>query len=117
MKELGEWLRRQREGKGISRTELQELTKISLNYIVAIEEGHFEALPQGGYKRAFLRTYARGLGLDPDSVMARYCEIAAEDRLEASPRESTDRRGKAGPRRLVRTLLAVYNGTMEWLGM
>ncbi|MGI6082277.1 MAG: helix-turn-helix domain-containing protein [Limnochordia bacterium] len=117
MKELGDWLRRERERRGISRTRLREVTKISLHYIDAIEEGELDALPAGGYKRAFLRTYARGLGIDPESVMARYREIATEDREEVSPRERVGRRPGVGPRRLMRTLVAVYNGTMEWLGM
>jgi cytoskeletal protein RodZ len=117
MKELGEWMRREREARGFTCSRLEKATKISQRYIEAMEEGRFELLPEEAYRRAFIRTYARGLGMDPDPIVARYCEIAERDNKEVQTQMAATVQPPAAPERLARTLLAVFNGTMEWLGM
>ncbi|RDV84755.1 helix-turn-helix domain-containing protein [Ammonifex thiophilus] len=61
---LGERLREAREAKGLSVEEVAEATKIRSKYLRALEEEDFELLPGRVYAKAFLRTYARFLGLD-----------------------------------------------------
>lgn len=117
MKKLGEWMRREREARGFTRTRLERATKISLRYIEAMEEGRFELLPEEAYRRAFIRTYARGLGMDPGPFVARYCEIAEAADREAQARRAATIQPPAAPERVARTLLAFFNGTMEWMGM
>lgn len=55
--------------RGLSITELSARTRIGVGYLQKIEEGDFRALPPGFYARAFVRAYAEGVGLDPDSVL------------------------------------------------
>ncbi|ACX53022.1 transcriptional regulator, putative [Ammonifex degensii KC4] len=61
---LGEKLREAREAKGLSLEEVTKATKIRSKYLRALEEENFDLLPGRVYAKAFLRTYARFLGLD-----------------------------------------------------
>jgi cytoskeleton protein RodZ len=47
-------------------------TRISLRHLQSLEEGQYQNLPGGMYNRAFLKSYCAYLGLDPESLLARY---------------------------------------------
>ncbi|HEU5140485.1 MAG TPA: helix-turn-helix domain-containing protein [Bacillales bacterium] len=72
MSELGETLRNTRKEKGISLDELQASTKIQKRYLEAVEKGQFEQLPGRFYARAFIKSYAEAVGLDPDELFDAY---------------------------------------------
>ena len=61
-----------REEKGISLDEISRETKISRRHLEAIEAGDFDKLPGPVYARAFLRHYAKAVGLDPEYVIEQY---------------------------------------------
>jgi len=67
--ELGLVLQKAREEKGISLDEIQRITKIQRRYLEAIERGHFHVLPGHFYARAFIKSYAEAVGLDPAYVL------------------------------------------------
>lgn len=67
---FGENLRREREMRGIALQEISEATKIGKRMLDAIETERFERLPGGVFNRAFVRQYARYLGLDEEHVVA-----------------------------------------------
>ncbi|MBJ6801345.1 helix-turn-helix domain-containing protein [Geomonas propionica] len=69
---VGEYLRGVREGKGLQLEEASRVTKISKNYLAAIEQGEFQKLPNAAYIKGFLRLYAGYLSLSGDEVVARY---------------------------------------------
>ena len=69
---VGEYLRRAREAKGLQLEDAAHVTKIGKNYLVAIEAGQFEKLPNAAYIKGFLRLYAGYLSLSGDDVVARY---------------------------------------------
>lgn len=69
MSELGLVLQKAREEKGISLDEIQRITKIQRRYLEAIERGHFHVLPGHFYARAFIKSYAEAVGLDPAYVL------------------------------------------------
>ncbi len=75
MSDLGQLLKQARMEKGISLDELQDVTKIRKRYLEAIEEGDFKALPGNFYVRAFIRTYAETVGLDPNEVLQLYGNV------------------------------------------
>jgi cytoskeletal protein RodZ len=70
--EVSERLRTAREQAGLTIEEISASTKIGAGALRAIERGDFAKLPGDFYIRAFLRTYARELGLSPDAVVGEY---------------------------------------------
>jgi len=72
MGDLGQSLKEAREQKGVSLEEVEEVTRIRHKFVQALEEGNYGALPAETYVKAFLRTYAMYLELDPEEVMALY---------------------------------------------
>ncbi len=72
MSEFGEMLRKAREKKGVSLAQVEEITRIRQKFLRALEEGERDSLPEEVYVRAFLRSYARYLDLNPDEVIGLY---------------------------------------------
>ena len=70
--ELGDQLRRSRENKGLSLEETEKATGIRKRYLLAMEEGRFDALPGQIQLRGFLKNYANYVGLNGDEVLALY---------------------------------------------
>lgn len=69
---VGEYLRGVRESRSLQLEDAARVTKISKGYLVAIEQGQFEKLPNTAYIKGFLRLYAGFLSLSGDEVVARY---------------------------------------------
>ncbi|WP_170145318.1 helix-turn-helix domain-containing protein [Ammoniphilus oxalaticus] len=69
MSELGNTLKDARLKKGLQLEDIQNITKIQKRYLEAIEEGNLEILPGHFYARAFVKSYAEAVGLDPDVVL------------------------------------------------
>ena len=74
MIEFGQRLAAAREQRGWSLADAQRSTDIRLKYLEALERGDVDALPGWAYARAFIRTYARALGLDADQLVAQFEE-------------------------------------------
>ena len=83
---VGEYLRRTRESRGLGLEEASRVTKIGKNYLVAIEQGEFEKLPNPAYIKGFLRLYAGFLSLSGDEVVQRYQQSAPQARPQAEAR-------------------------------
>jgi len=69
---FGASLKRERELRGISLEEISESTKISIRLLEAIECDHHQLLPGGIFRKAFIKSYARYLGMDEDKVLQEY---------------------------------------------
>ena len=69
---VGRLLRDQREARGLSIVEIEKRLRIRRPYIEAIEQGRFDLLPGATYIPAFLRAYAKHVGLDPEKVLTAY---------------------------------------------
>jgi cytoskeletal protein RodZ len=71
---IGVYLARQRELRGISLDDLAASTRIPRHSLERLESGAFDARPDG-FARAFVRTVAVALGLEPDDTVNRMrCE-------------------------------------------
>ncbi|MBD3374227.1 DUF4115 domain-containing protein [candidate division KSB1 bacterium] len=84
-------LREQRLAKNFSLEEISAQTKISISYLQKLEEGNFHFLPVV-YVRAFLKTFAEQLGLNPDVMANRLndaLEKKAKERDEKNQQEQT----------------------------
>lgn len=66
-----EELRRARENNNISLAEISRSTRINVQQLEALDQGLFDILPQA-YIRAFIREYARTVGLSPEDILQKY---------------------------------------------
>jgi cytoskeletal protein RodZ len=82
MENFSEYLRKQREERRIRLSDIAVQTRISVNFLEAIEAGKFEILPET-YIRAFIRDYAKAVGLDPDETMKRFEEYIQSTKVAA----------------------------------
>jgi cytoskeleton protein RodZ len=69
MNDFGGKLRQAREGRGITLRQIAASTKISVAALEALERNDLSKLPGGVFSRAFVRSYAAEIGLDPDQVL------------------------------------------------
>jgi len=75
----GQMLQAAREEKQWSFTYTEEITKIRVRYIQALEEEKYEILPGTTYVKGYLRTYAKQLGLNPDEIISLYNSSATPE--------------------------------------
>ena len=71
--QFGMRLRREREKRGISLDDLAETTKVSVDLWIGLEQNDLSRWPSGIFARAFVRDYARAIGLDADAVVNEFC--------------------------------------------
>ena len=86
MTEFGTQLKQARESRGLSLQQVAASTKISVSVLEALERGDFPRLPGGIFSRAFVRSYALEVGVNPDTVVAQFVaelEAAAPAAAEA----------------------------------
>ncbi len=79
----GESLKREREAQNKTLEEMAEATAIRLDYLAALEQDSFEALPGRGFGKLYIRAYAEVLGFDPRPIIQEYDR--ALNAREASP--------------------------------
>ena len=80
MNDFGGKLRQAREGRGISLRQIAANTKISVAALEALERNDISKLPGGIFSRAFVRSYAAEVGLDPDQTVREFL-----DRFQTEP--------------------------------
>lgn len=71
---FGGRLRRERERRQIALSSISANTKISASFFEALERNDLSRWPTGIFRRAFIRAYATGIGLDPDTVAKEFHE-------------------------------------------
>jgi cytoskeleton protein RodZ len=72
-------LREKREQSGITLQQMANKTRIDLKFLEAIDEGNFAFLPEL-YVKAFIKQYAKSVGLDEAATIKRY-EAARDGKL------------------------------------
>lgn len=68
----GEFLKKVRTYRNVSIERLSDMTKVSKNYLISIEEENIDKLPATAYTRGFIYQYAKCLKLSPDLVATSY---------------------------------------------
>ncbi len=96
MANIGDSLREARIRRGLTIRDAEDATKIRSKYLQALEDNDYEVLPGTTYVKAFLRTYATYLKLDPDELLEEYLR---------RPESSVEEQG------LVRTEAVQYSRT------
>ncbi len=83
---LGECLAQRRAGLGYSLAHVASELAINQGYLEALERGKHAALPGTVYALAFVKAYARLVGLDPIEAARRYkSELAVMQRARGEP--------------------------------
>src|SRR6187431_558889 len=72
MDDFGGKLRQARERRGISLRQIASSTKIAAAALEALEKNDISKLPGGIFSRAFVRSYAVEVGLDPDETVKEF---------------------------------------------
>jgi cytoskeletal protein RodZ len=87
---FGERLKREREMREVSLEELTKATRISTRFLLALENEDWEKLPGGVFGRGFVRTIARYLALDEESLLGEY-DMARGGQALAEPAKPEER--------------------------
>jgi cytoskeleton protein RodZ len=99
---FGTHLREAREKRGVSLRQIATSTRISLSTLEALENNEIKKLPGGIFSRAFVRSYAQEIGLDPDEAVREFVHQFPLDHVTAGTKSANDRvvaSGEEGVRR------------------
>lgn len=80
---FGAKLRTARERKGVSLRQIATRTKISMAVLEALERNDIARLPGGIFSRAFVRSYAHEVGLDPETTIQEFLSQFPHDSVTA----------------------------------
>src|SRR5215470_15995452 len=81
--DFGRKLRDARERKGVSLRQIAAATKISVAVLEALERNDISRLPGGIFSRAFVRSYAIEVGLDPEETIQDFIAQFSADSVSA----------------------------------
>jgi cytoskeletal protein RodZ len=105
---FGGRLRDARERRGVSLRQIANATKISVGVLEALERNDISKLPGGIFGRAFVRSYAIEVGLDPETTIQDFIANFPKDSVIAGHPTSDrieDRVAIEGDRRTAGTFL------------
>jgi cytoskeleton protein RodZ len=93
--DVGGTLRGARERKGVSLRQIADVTRISVGMLDALERNDISRLPGGIFSRAFVRSFASEVGLDPETTVLQFIAQYGGDSVTAGhppsrPIEDTD---------------------------
>lgn len=94
--DFGAWMREARQRAGISLEEIATRTKVGRSLLVSLERNDVSRWPAGIFRRAFIRSYAQLVGLNPDVAVAAFVRAFPE---APTPEWPLDR---AGTRKMTR---------------
>jgi len=83
--DFGASLRQARERCGVSLRQIATNTKISVQALEALERNDVSRLPGGIFTRAFVRAYAREVGLDPEESVRLFTARFPDEAVEGPP--------------------------------
>ena len=124
---IGATLREARLRQNLEISDCALATRIRERYLVAIEDGRFESLPDPAYVNGFVRAYADHLGVTVDTPVRELpsdhilAPLAGRPRpvavraTRASPRRGSRRRGPAA-KLLVPAIVVLAVLVLAWLG-
>lgn len=84
LSKFAEELKTERENKGLTLQQVATKTRIDIKFLEAIDQGNFSFLPDL-YVKAFIRDYAKTIGLDEKLMMKKY--EAAKEGQEYDPNQ------------------------------
>lgn len=100
--DFGGQMRRAREARGVSLRQIADTTKLSMAALEALERNDISRLPGGIFSRAFVRSFASEIGMDPEATVRDFMvQFPVESVTAGSPhlRAVTDSSEVTHPRR------------------
>ncbi len=89
--DFGTHLRLAREKRGLTLQQIAATTKISARVLASLERNDVSILPGGIFSRAFVRSYAKEIGLNPEATVEMFAEsFPGEMAPEAAPVASSE---------------------------
>ena len=82
---LGQYLHDARLAKDIDLRDAAQQTRISIQYLRALENEDFSKLPGEVFVKGFLRNYGRFLNLDESEVMKKYAQLKPQPASPSTP--------------------------------
>lgn len=107
---FGRKLRDARERRGLSLRQVANATKIALPTLEALERNDISRLPGGIFSRAFVRSYATEVGLDPDEAIEEFIAEFPHDAVTAghgTAAQEEDNEAVESERRIATTVLRI----------
>jgi cytoskeleton protein RodZ len=81
--DFGSRMKRSREERGVSLRKIADATKISVSFLEALERNDISRLPGGIFSRAFVRSYAIEIGVDPEQAVRDFIVQFPDDSVTA----------------------------------
>lgn len=78
MASLGQQIKQAREERGITINQVADATRLGSRFLQAIENDDYKILPGGVFNRAFVRKFARQVGMDEEQAVKLYDQQLAE---------------------------------------
>lgn len=103
---FGDRLKREREMREVPLEEISAATRISNRYLQALESEEWSKLPGGVFARGFVRSIARYLGLDEESLLAEF-DLARSKEPSPPPHQTLEPMPQEMPRWLPAVVAAV----------
>src|SRR3954465_12929911 len=107
---FGQMLRDARERRGMTLRQIAAATKISIAVLEALERNDISKLPGGIFGRAFVRSFATEVGLDPEATIQEFIAQFRDDSVAAGhpPSEQIeDNEALESKRRMAWTFLSL----------
>lgn len=82
---FGPNLRRLRMQRGVSIEHIAATTKVSAALWTGLEQNNLKRWPTGIYARAFVRDYARAIGVDAEATVDEFCRCFPHGERRAEP--------------------------------
>ncbi len=113
--DFGARMKRAREARGVSLRQIAEATKLSISALEALERDDISRLPGGIFSRAFVRSYAVEVGMDPERAVRDFIARFPHDSVtQGSPHvppvfdgDADNRRRRAGVIAMVLVLIVL----------
>jgi cytoskeleton protein RodZ len=89
MESFSSELKKAREAKHLTLSDVSDATAINVRFLEALEQGNTSILP-APYIRAFIKEYAAAIGLDPSEVLRHFDRGAGAPDAQAVPKEHVE---------------------------
>src|SRR6476659_10805116 len=103
--DFGARMRHTREQRGVSLRQIAQTTKLSVSALEALERNDISRLPGGIFSRAFVRSYAAEIGVDPEQTVRDFMSQFPHESVASHPHATSGDRSRE--RRLVARAMMV----------